>query len=142
MTDGCGARINATPSDHFINKTKNLTSDRKSGLATLFFIHSIRNINDLDILHRIHCSWIHFNCVLAGCIYTVNVFFAVVVFFAAILNKRQPSCSQLQENYRRKNGDGLSLTFLLIWLAGDLFNLAGIIMEKLMFTMVTMATTC
>lgn len=28
------------------------------------------------------------------------------------------------------------MTFLLIWLAGDLFNLAGIIMEKLMFTMV------
>ncbi|CEP14272.1 hypothetical protein [Parasitella parasitica] len=46
-------------------------------------------------------------------------------------------CSQLQENYRRKNGDGLSLTFLLIWLAGDIFNLAGIIMEKLMITMVT-----
>lgn len=46
---------------------------------------------------------------------------------------------QLQENYRRKNGDGLSLTFLLIWLAGDLFNLAGIIMEKLMFTMFLLA---
>ncbi|KAL9539408.1 hypothetical protein MBANPS3_010278 [Mucor bainieri] len=46
---------------------------------------------------------------------------------------------QLLENYRRKNGDGLSLTFLLIWLAGDLFNLAGIIMEKLMFTMFLLA---
>lgn len=44
---------------------------------------------------------------------------------------------QLKENYKRQNGDGLSLTFLLIWLAGDIFNLAGIIMEKLMFTMVT-----
>ncbi|KAI8639244.1 PQ loop repeat-domain-containing protein [Parasitella parasitica] len=46
---------------------------------------------------------------------------------------------QLQENYRRKNGDGLSLTFLLIWLAGDVFNLAGIIMEKLMLTMFLLA---
>lgn len=46
------------------------------------------------------------------------------------------SCRQLKENYKRQNGDGLSLTFLIIWLAGDLFNLAGIIMEKLMVTMV------
>lgn len=47
------------------------------------------------------------------------------------------SNSQLQENYNRQNGDGLSLTFLIIWLAGDIFNLAGIIMERLMFTMVS-----
>lgn len=47
-----------------------------------------------------------------------------------------PLFRQLQENYKRQNGDGLSLTFLYIWLAGDLFNLAGIIMERLMFTMV------
>ncbi|KAI9243320.1 PQ loop repeat-domain-containing protein [Helicostylum pulchrum] len=49
------------------------------------------------------------------------------------------SCRQLKENYKRQNGDGLSLTFLIIWLAGDLFNLAGIIMEKLMVTMFLLA---
>ncbi|KAG2201754.1 hypothetical protein INT47_002014 [Mucor saturninus] len=46
---------------------------------------------------------------------------------------------QLLENYKRKNGDGLSLSFLFIWLAGDIFNLAAIIMERLMFTMFLLA---
>jgi hypothetical protein len=44
--------------------------------------------------------------------------------------------SQLHENYRRQSGSGLSLSFLVIWLVGDLFNLAGVILQKLMFTMV------
>jgi hypothetical protein len=44
---------------------------------------------------------------------------------------------QLLENYRRKSGDGLSMTFLVIWLAGDVFNLLGVIMQNLLVTMVT-----
>ena len=40
------------------------------------------------------------------------------------------------ENYRRKSGDGLSMTFLVIWLAGDVFNLLGVIMQDLLVTMV------
>jgi hypothetical protein len=44
--------------------------------------------------------------------------------------------SQLHENYQRQSGSGLSLSFLVIWLVGDLFNLAGVILQKLMFTMV------
>lgn len=71
--------------------------------------------------------------------------FRMIALFVVILKTNvylHTVYRQLQENYRRKNGDGLSLTFLLIWLAGDLFNLAGIIMEKLMFTMVTMTTAC
>lgn len=44
--------------------------------------------------------------------------------------------SQLWVNYKRKNGDGLSMTFLVIWLAGDLFNLAGVILQDLLPTMV------
>ncbi|CEI97591.1 Putative FAFR605Cp [Rhizopus microsporus] len=43
---------------------------------------------------------------------------------------------QLWENYRRKSGDGLSMTFLVIWLAGDVFNLLGVIMQDLLVTMV------
>ncbi|KAG2233131.1 hypothetical protein INT48_001624 [Thamnidium elegans] len=68
-----------------------------------------------------------------GCIFKTNCKFN--------RNKRP----QLKENYKRQNGDGLSLTFLIIWLAGDLFNLAGIIMEKLMFLLAlwyTMADIC
>ncbi|KAI8061474.1 PQ loop repeat-domain-containing protein [Gilbertella persicaria] len=39
---------------------------------------------------------------------------------------------QLVENYKRRSGDGLSITFLWIWLAGDLFNLAGKSGDQLM----------
>ena len=63
-------------------------------------------------------------------------------FFFPLENLIPLPCRQLQENYKRQNGDGLSVTFLIIWLAGDIFNLAGIIMERLMFTMVTKHMTC
>ncbi|KAL0085788.1 PQ loop repeat-domain-containing protein [Phycomyces blakesleeanus] len=46
---------------------------------------------------------------------------------------------QLFINYKRKNGDGLSMTFLVIWLAGDLFNLAGVVMQDLLVTMFILA---
>ncbi|KAF1807277.1 PQ loop repeat-domain-containing protein [Mucor lusitanicus] len=46
---------------------------------------------------------------------------------------------QLWENYRRKSGDGLSMTFLVIWLAGDVFNLLGVIMQDLLLTMFVLA---
>jgi hypothetical protein len=47
-----------------------------------------------------------------------------------------PTNRQLWENYTRKSGDGLSMTFLVIWLAGDVFNLLGVIMQDLLVTMV------
>ncbi|KAI7865193.1 PQ loop repeat-domain-containing protein [Spinellus fusiger] len=46
---------------------------------------------------------------------------------------------QLYENYARKSGDGLSMTFLVIWLAGDIFNLIGVIMQDLLSTMFILA---
>ncbi|KAI8977314.1 PQ loop repeat-domain-containing protein [Mycotypha africana] len=46
---------------------------------------------------------------------------------------------QLWENYTRKSGDGLSVTFLVIWLAGDVFNLLGVIMQDLLVTMFVLA---
>ncbi|KAI8077001.1 PQ loop repeat-domain-containing protein [Thamnidium elegans] len=46
---------------------------------------------------------------------------------------------QLLENYKRKSGDGLSMTFLVIWLAGDVFNLLGVIMQDLLVTMFVLA---
>ncbi|KAI9257609.1 PQ loop repeat-domain-containing protein [Sporodiniella umbellata] len=42
---------------------------------------------------------------------------------------------QLYENYHRKSGEGLSLVFLYIWLAGDIFSMIGVMLEKLMMTM-------
>jgi uncharacterized protein with PQ loop repeat len=44
--------------------------------------------------------------------------------------------SQFIENYKRKSGESLSMTFLVIWLAGDIFNLLGVIMQNLLITMV------
>ncbi|KAI8095122.1 PQ loop repeat-domain-containing protein [Gilbertella persicaria] len=46
---------------------------------------------------------------------------------------------QLWENYRRKSGEGLSMTFLVVWLAGDVFNLLGVIMQDLLVTMFVLA---
>ncbi|KAI8989975.1 PQ loop repeat-domain-containing protein [Pilobolus umbonatus] len=46
---------------------------------------------------------------------------------------------QLYENYKRKSGDGLSMSFLIIWLAGDVFNLLGVIMQDLLVTMFILA---
>jgi hypothetical protein len=48
--------------------------------------------------------------------------------------------SQLYENYRRKNTDGVSIPFLLLWIFGDIFNLLGAILEHLMLTVVNLKT--
>jgi len=41
---------------------------------------------------------------------------------------------QMYLNYRNKTGDGISFNFLLLWLVGDIMNILGIILQKLMFT--------
>lgn len=43
---------------------------------------------------------------------------------------------QLWVNYKRKSGESLSLTFLYIWLAGDVLNVLGATMDNLLLTMV------
>ncbi|KAG0252340.1 hypothetical protein DFQ27_008143 [Actinomortierella ambigua] len=42
-------------------------------------------------------------------------------------------------NYKRQSGESLSLVFLYIWLAGDIMNLVGAIMENLLLTMRVLA---
>jgi hypothetical protein len=49
-----------------------------------------------------------------------------------------PSFSQLKESYDRKSGEGLSLAFVIIWLAGDLLNLIGAWRQELLWTMVSL----
>jgi len=46
---------------------------------------------------------------------------------------------QIIENYRRKSGEGLSVTFVVIWLIGDLFNLFGAILAGLLPTVIILA---
>ncbi|CAO3703809.1 unnamed protein product [Rhizopus stolonifer] len=46
---------------------------------------------------------------------------------------------QLWQNFRSKNADGVSVTFLLLWIVGDIFNLIGIVLDNLLFTMLLLA---
>ncbi|ORZ14737.1 PQ loop repeat-domain-containing protein [Absidia repens] len=46
---------------------------------------------------------------------------------------------QLYENYSRKNTDGVSIPFLLLWIFGDIFNLLGAVLENLMLTVLLLA---
>ncbi|KAF8425608.1 PQ loop repeat protein [Tirmania nivea] len=46
---------------------------------------------------------------------------------------------QIIVNFRRGSADGLSLTFLAIWLLGDVFNVLGAILQGVLPTMVILA---
>ncbi|KAJ1303314.1 hypothetical protein OPQ81_011511 [Rhizoctonia solani] len=46
---------------------------------------------------------------------------------------------QILENYRLKSGEGLSVGFVVIWLLGDIFNLAGGLMAGLIPTVIIIA---
>ena len=45
---------------------------------------------------------------------------------------------QIYENYFLQSGDGLSVTFIVLWLAGDLTNSLGSIMAHLLPTMIVL----
>lgn len=46
---------------------------------------------------------------------------------------------QLYENWRRKSCEGLSLAFVIIWLAGDVFNVLGAAVQHVLPTMILLA---
>lgn len=46
---------------------------------------------------------------------------------------------QIIENFRRGSAEGLSLLFLIIWLAGDVFNVLGAVMQGVLPTMTILA---
>ncbi|CAI5758137.1 unnamed protein product [Candida verbasci] len=46
---------------------------------------------------------------------------------------------QIYENFQRKSSDGLSLTFIILWLLGDIFNVLGAIIQGLLPTMIILA---
>ena len=43
---------------------------------------------------------------------------------------------QIIENFRRSSAEGLSVVFILTWLIGDVFNIAGAVLQKVLPTMV------
>ncbi|KAL4894613.1 PQ loop repeat-domain-containing protein [Aspergillus ambiguus] len=46
---------------------------------------------------------------------------------------------QIIENFRRRSADGLSLLFLIVWLAGDVFNILGAVLQGVLPTMIILA---
>lgn len=46
---------------------------------------------------------------------------------------------QIYENFRRKSSEGLSLMFVVLWLAGDVFNVLGAVLQGVLPTMVVLA---
>ncbi|RHZ68168.1 hypothetical protein CDV55_104259 [Aspergillus turcosus] len=46
---------------------------------------------------------------------------------------------QIIENFRRGSADGLSLLFLVVWLAGDVFNILGAVLQGVLPTMTILA---
>lgn len=46
---------------------------------------------------------------------------------------------QIYENFYRKSAEGLSLLFVVLWLAGDIFNLLGAMLQHLLPTMIILA---
>ncbi|KAM0284806.1 hypothetical protein ACHAQH_001726 [Verticillium albo-atrum] len=46
---------------------------------------------------------------------------------------------QILENFRRSSADGLSLQFIIVWLAGDIFNILGAVLQGVLPTMVILA---
>ncbi|KAL3423054.1 vacuolar amino acid transporter YPQ3-like protein 2 [Phlyctema vagabunda] len=46
---------------------------------------------------------------------------------------------QIYENFRRSSADGLSLQFIIVWLAGDVFNILGAVLQGVLPTMLILA---
>lgn len=46
---------------------------------------------------------------------------------------------QINENFRRKSSEGLSLMFIILWLAGDVFNVLGAVLQGVLPTMTILA---
>lgn len=43
---------------------------------------------------------------------------------------------QIIENFRRGSAEGLSIVFIVVWLAGDVFNILGAVLQGVLPTMV------
>ncbi|KKA30772.1 hypothetical protein TD95_004652 [Thielaviopsis punctulata] len=46
---------------------------------------------------------------------------------------------QILQNFRRSSTDGLSIQFIIVWLAGDVFNIIGGLLQNILPTMIILA---
>ncbi|EED18056.1 PQ loop repeat protein [Talaromyces stipitatus ATCC 10500] len=65
---------------------------------------------------------------LSGILGSISIACWVVVFSPQII-----------ENFRRQSADGLSLLFIVVWLAGDVFNILGAVLQGVLPTMIILA---
>ncbi|KAL1970897.1 hypothetical protein VTN77DRAFT_2731 [Rasamsonia byssochlamydoides] len=65
---------------------------------------------------------------LSGILGSISIACWVVVFSPQII-----------ENFRRGSADGLSLLFIIVWLAGDVFNILGAVLQGVLPTMIILA---
>ncbi|QIX02216.1 hypothetical protein AMS68_007733 [Peltaster fructicola] len=65
---------------------------------------------------------------ISGILGSVSIACWVVVFSPQII-----------ENFRRSSAEGLSIEFVIIWLAGDVFNILGAILQNVLPTMIILA---
>lgn len=65
---------------------------------------------------------------LSGILGSISIACWVVVF-----------TPQIVENFRRSSAEGLSLLFVIIWLAGDVFNILGAVLQGVLPTMTVLA---
>ena len=65
---------------------------------------------------------------LSGILGSISIACWVVVF-----------TPQIVENFRRSSAEGLSLLFVIIWLAGDVFNILGAVLQGVLPTMTILA---
>lgn len=64
------------------------------------------------------------------CVETSENLAGFVIGFISLLLWLIPLFPQLYENYRRQSADGLSIYFLIFWIAGDSFNMLGALLTK------------
>ncbi|ONH67445.1 putative vacuolar amino acid transporter YPQ1 [Cyberlindnera fabianii] len=68
------------------------------------------------------------NKAISGVTGSISISFWIIVFMP-----------QIYENYVRKSSEGLSLLFVILWLAGDVFNVLGAVMQHVLPTMIILA---
>jgi solute carrier family 66 (lysosomal lysine-arginine transporter), member 1 len=102
-------------------------------LSSLVSRLNITNIWFLPMFICLLAARLHFHSLLVSCAY-------ILYRHKLKKNRRIVVYSpQIIENYRLQSGEGVSIGFVVIWLLGDLFNLGGAILAKLIPTVIILA---
>lgn len=61
---------------------------------------------------------------------------------ASTSSRLEQQLTHISENFRRSSAEGLSVEFIIIWLAGDVFNILGAVLQGVLPTMIVLAIYC